>query len=112
MNTKKLLGIVFLAAGVVMIGFSYYTKNQVAQGQMQVDSAQSKVDAGNKLFSVNPVSKEVGKGLTGGVQRKIDEGQSDIDYYTNVAQWLMIGGVACLILGAGTLFLGGRKSSS
>lgn len=112
MCMKKLFGILFLAAGVVLIGFSYYIKNEVAQGQTQVDSAQSKVDAGNKLFSVNPVSKEVGKGLTSGVQNKIDKGQRDIDYYTNVAHWLMIGGVACLIIGAGALFLRGRKSSS
>lgn len=108
---KRLLGIIALVLGVVLIGVSYHIKNQVNEGQMEVNSAQRTVNTGSSLFNTNPVSKEVGKGITSGAQRRIDAGQSEIDYYTNLAHWLMIGGVACLIVGAGAILLGGRRSS-
>ncbi|MBS0625180.1 MAG: hypothetical protein JSS32_03945 [Verrucomicrobia bacterium] len=108
MNSKQITGIVLVLAGVAMLLTSQYIKSQVLEGKQQISSAQKKVDTANQLFSVNPVSKEVGKGLTGGAQRKIDEGRGEVAHYEQVAQVLNIGGIGAIIVG-GVIFLLGRK---
>ena len=109
MKGKKLLSIVLIVAGIVMLGFSYYIKGEVAKGQGQVDSAQSSVDKSQSLFGLNPVTKDVGKGLTSGIQQKINEGQADIAYYTTVSNVLMIAGIVCVVVGAGIFFVGRKR---
>ena len=70
MNGKRILGILILLCGIAMILGSVYIKQRVAEGKMQISSAQNKVNQGNSLFSLNPVSKEIGKGVTGSAQKR------------------------------------------
>jgi uncharacterized protein YjeT (DUF2065 family) len=108
-NAKRIVGIVLIIAGIAMLGFSYYIKQEVAAGNLQISSAQEKVDRSQGLFNLNPVTKEVGKGLTGAAQSKIDEGKRDVEYYTHLANTLQIAGIACIVVGAIVIFLGRKK---
>lgn len=111
MGIRRILGILILLAGLFGIGFSSYINNQVAQGQEQIASAQKKVDTGSKLSSLNPITKEIGKGVTGAVQEKIDEGQQEVDYYADMAQKLKISGIALSIGGLVLLLIPRKKKS-
>jgi hypothetical protein len=107
---KKVLGAILFLGGIAMILLSMYIKNQVVQGKLEVSDAQSKVDSGNSLFSLNPMAKEVGKTMTGSAQKKINAGQEQISMYEQRAQWLQMGGIALLVLGAGIFFIGGKRT--
>ncbi|MBS3904478.1 MAG: hypothetical protein KGZ39_04050 [Simkania sp.] len=110
MNFKKILGVVILIIGIGSICFSLYIKGRINEGKTQVSRAQKELDQGNSLFSLNPVSKEIGKEISGSVQKKINEGSEKIKEYEALAHWLLIGGIALIILGGGSLFIG-RKTS-
>ena len=109
MKSKKMWPVIIIVIGIISIGFSMYVTKQVEGGKVQVADAQQKVDSSKGLFSGNPVTREVGKGLTGGVQKKINEGKEQIAFYEAVASWTMLGGIACIVIGFGTFFLGKRK---
>ncbi len=109
MKTKRIIGIIILIAGLVMEGFSFYIKKQVAEGNIEIESAQSKLDRSQGLFGSNPVAKEFGKALTGSAQSKINQGRRDVDYYTRLANNLQIGGIICIVVGAGILVIGRKK---
>jgi hypothetical protein len=68
MLPRKILGAVLFLIGVALICVSLYIRREVEQGKMQIADAQEKVDEGTRLFSFNPVTKEVGKGVTGHIQ--------------------------------------------
>lgn len=109
MNSKRIIGILLAIAGVFLFVFANYIQSEVAQGRQKISSAQRQVNQGKSLFSLNPVTKEVGKGLLGGAQKKIDEGKQEADAYELLAGRLQIGGILLFI--AGALFLVfGRKS--
>lgn len=110
MNTKRILGLVILAAGIICICVSKYIETQVLEGREEISSAQSKVDTANRVFSLNPISKRVGEGLTNSAQRKIDAGSEEAEKYAAWAHTLQIGGIV-LIIGGGLVFfiLGSRK---
>lgn len=99
MKGKKILSILLILGGVVLFGFATYIQSEVDQGKTQISSAQSKVDTGETLFSLNPTTKEVGKGIFGGIQKKIDEGKGDVAYYENLAKNLRIAGIIVFIAG-------------
>ncbi|MES2273834.1 MAG: hypothetical protein V4487_06545 [Chlamydiota bacterium] len=109
MNSKRIFGILLLIGGIALFLFSNYISKQVTAGKAEISSAQSQVDQSNSLFSLNPVSKEVGKGLTGSAQRKIDAGNQEVNEYERLAGWLKIGGGILLIVGIGFLILGKKK---
>ena len=109
MNSKRVTGIVIAIIGVAMLFFSNYIKGQVAEGREKISSAQSSVDKGNSLFNLNPITKEVGKGLTGSAQRKIDEGSAEADQYAQYAQWLLIGGIVLIVVGIGAVIFSRKK---
>ncbi|MGE0669779.1 MAG: hypothetical protein AB7H48_06930 [Parachlamydiales bacterium] len=109
MKTKCTIGTLLLICGIALIGFSMYVTQQVEEGKGKVSSAQSKVDKGKGLFSGNPVSEEIGKGIASGAQRKIDEGQQQIEFYEGVATWTKFGGIACIIIGLGVFFVPTKK---
>jgi hypothetical protein len=109
MNSKRVFGVVILLAGGAMIFFSMYIMGQVSTGREQLSEAQSQVDRGSGLFDLNPLTKEIGKGITGSAQRKIDRYGKEADQYAQMASWLKIGGIVLIIVGAGTLFLGRKK---
>lgn len=104
-----MIGSLLLICGIALIGFSMYVTKQVEEGKGKVTSAQSKVDKGKGLFSGNPVSEEIGKGLASGAQRKIDEGQQQIEFYEGVASWAKFSGIACIIIGLGVFFVPTKK---
>jgi hypothetical protein len=103
MKTLRTLGIVILLAGLGSLFFSNYIMNQVNEGKIKIEKGQKAVDKGNQLFSLNPVAKEVGKGLTGSAQKKIDAGQQQIEQYTQLAGRLQTGGIIAIVAGAGCI---------
>lgn len=108
MNSKQVFGIVILIAGVIMLCGSFYIKNQVLQGRMQISSAQGKVDTANSIFSLTPQTNTAGKVFTGSAQSQIDAGSAQANYYAQMAQWLQIGGIILIIAG-GAIFLFCRR---
>ena len=109
MNSKRTIGIVFAVAGVVMLVFSNYIANQVEIGRGKIDRAQRQVDTGNSLFSLTPVTKQVGQGITGSAQKRINAGEEEVSEYAQLSRQLQIGGVVLLILGIGVVFLSRKK---
>lgn len=101
----RLLGIILLIGGLAMIGGSIYINEQVIAGKEKISSAQQTMDLGNKLFSINPTSKQVGDTLMGSSQKKIDEGKQKASHYADLAHQLKIGGIVTSALGLGTLIL-------
>ena len=110
MNSKKTAGIVIALAGAVMLVFSGYISSQVAEGKEKIKKAQSQVNTGNSIFSVNPISKQVGQMATGSAQKKIDAGSAKAAEYEKTAHLLQMGGIGALIVGAIVFFLGKKKS--
>ncbi len=109
MNVKQVLGGIIFVGGLGLLYLAHYINVQVEQGNMQIFSAQQKVDQGNSLFSMSPYTKDVGKGLTSGAQKQIDEGRNTVEYYTKVENRCRIGGIAALIVGAGMMIYFRRK---
>lgn len=109
MKANKILGIILIIAGLVMLGASFYIKNQVLQGRAQISSAQSKVDTGKSIFSLSPNTKPVGNAIFGGAQSQIDAGSAEANYYANMANGLQIGGIIAIIVGAAILFFARKK---
>ncbi len=109
MKFKRILGTVFLIVGIALIGTSFYIKGQVEDGKLKINKAQGQVDQGSSLFNQNPITKQVGKGLTKGAQKKIDAGKDEVSYYEQVAGWTKIGGIVFIVLGLGTLFFSRKR---
>lgn len=103
MNGKKIVGSVALILGAGMYLMSSYISEQVSEGQGQINSAQKKVDTGNKIFSQSGYTKGIGKAVTGSVQKQIDEGQTEVDKYSQIASGLHVGGILVFIVGIGLL---------
>jgi hypothetical protein len=109
MTFRRVLGFLMLLIGILLILASRYIKNQVEQGQQQINSAQSKVNQADSLFSLNPTSKQVGQVVTGSAQNKINEGKQQVVEYTTLAERLNISGIVVVVLGIGYLILFGIK---
>jgi hypothetical protein len=105
----KKLGIVLLILGIASVGASIYIKGEVEAGKEQVSSAQDTVDKGNSLFSLNPATEDIGKELSSPIQKKIDQGNADIETYEAVALWSRVGGAILIILGLSMLFIRKKK---
>jgi hypothetical protein len=109
MLTKKSLGIITALLGISLIFTSFYIKSRVVAGKEQINEAQSQVHQGSQLFSLNPITKEVGKEFTGAAQNKINEATEKANRYDTLAFWFQIGGAAFIVLGAGIVFIGRKK---
>lgn len=103
MRKKKILGIVLLVIGILLFGASLYIEAQVAEGKEQISSAQGTVDKGKALFSLDPLSQQVGKTITNPIQKKINEGQEEVLYYERLALWLKLAGIICFVTGVAVL---------
>jgi len=109
MNYKRILGIVIFLCGVALVIVSIYIKNQVDAGKLKISRAEKQVEGGKKLFSLNPVSKEVGKKIViDPAERKIAKGKQDVNYYEKISNRLMTIGIICGALGF-ILFLFAKK---
>ena len=106
MKTKKILGFLALIIGIAMICISNYITTQIKEGKLKIARAQKQVDKGSGLFNANPITKEIGKGVTGGAQKKIDAGRQMVANYEVIAHRLQVGGIIIAIVGAGLVILG------
>lgn len=110
LNFKQGIGILFIVVGIALLIFVFYGKGQISEGKEQIASGKQKVKQTQQLFSFNPVSKQVGEGLTSGAQGKIAAGELTIEQYETIFMWCEIGGIALLVIGAGlVLFCGTKK---
>lgn len=105
----KKLGIVISIIGIICLGFSFYIKHRVDEGKQQIVSAQKKVDQGTSVFSLTPVTKEIGDGLSSPFQEKIDQGKQDVETYETLSNWLLGGGLILVIIGIQAMFKRERK---
>ena len=104
MKGKKTFGLALIVVGALMVGFSQYIADQVAAGKIKIYSAQQQVNTVNSLFNRSDATKPVGEMFTGGAQRKIDAGRSEVSHYESLANKLQIGGVILIVAGVGVLF--------
>jgi hypothetical protein len=109
MRIRKIAAALLLIIGVGMIGFSMYIMNQVNEGKIKIESAEKTVGQANQLFSLNPVTKQLGEGVTGSAEKKIESGKELIARYVNISQNLKIAGIVLIVLGVGLFFVGKRK---
>ncbi|NGX56739.1 MAG: hypothetical protein K1060chlam5_00985 [Candidatus Anoxychlamydiales bacterium] len=109
MLKKRIFAIILVILGVASLVVSFYIKGEVRKGRGEIKSAQEKVDMGKKLFSINPYTKEVGKGLTSGIERKIKEGKVKADTYEAISNWLLAGGIIFIFIGGALIII--RKKS-
>lgn len=99
MNFKRILGIATLIAGIVLLFISNNIHNQLNAGREEISEAQKNVGRGNRLFSLHPVTKEIGKGVSSIAEKKINEGEETIAHYAMIANWCQNGGIALIVLG-------------
>lgn len=96
---KKILSILLIILGTGCYFGSMYIENQVAAGKMKLQDAQKKLDQTDQLLSISPYSAPLGKGLKEASKGKIQEGQQQISYYTDLASNLKI--ASYLLIGLG-----------
>lgn len=111
-NYKQVIGALLLIGGIFFLGLANYINKQVEAGNTQIFSAQQKVDQSSSLFGRNPVTNVIGKGITSGAQKKIDQGKADIGYYTVIAERCQVGGIALSLIGVGMIFLCRNKKGA
>ena len=107
MKTKRVISALLIAGGIALLLVTKYIMNQVAQGEEQIASGESKLGTAKSLFSLNPTAKMVGEGLTSGSEEKISQGKEQIAYYTMVANRLQVSGYVLIAVGVGFFFLFG-----
>ena len=103
MKAMRVFGIFVLLAGIAALLFSNYIMNQVNVGKGKIEKGQKAVDRGNQLFSLNPVAEQFGNQVTGSAQKKINEGQQQVEQYEELAGQLQTGGVVAIVVGAGCI---------
>jgi len=109
MHAKRISGIIFVILGIILLLSSFYIRSRVESGRKEISQAQSTLDKGKKLFSVTPITKEIDKGFTDSVQKKINEATGKADSYAVLATWFQIGGIVCIIVGGVLIFIGRKK---
>jgi hypothetical protein len=105
MNKKRILGIIILVVGVSLVVSSFYIKSRVSSGREEIAQAEKTVKRGKQLFSLNPTTKEIGKGLTDSADRKIQEGSAKADRYEIIALWFQISGGVFIVVGGYLIFV-------
>jgi hypothetical protein len=100
MKIRKSIWVGVIVIGLVLVGLSFYIQNEVANGRMQVRSAESSLQRGKALFSLSPATNQVGDAIQRSADRKLGEANQEIAYYANLAQILLVGGVIVAIGGA------------
>ena len=105
MRLMRILGFVILIAGIAAILFANYINSQIGEGKTKIKKAQKNVKQAEGLFSLNPVTKELGKGISDEAQKKIDEGKEAVAKYEKIADLLQTGGIVMTILGAGIVIV-------
>jgi hypothetical protein len=104
LNFKQIIGLLAVLLGVALIIFVVYGNQKLDEGREEIASGKQKVKQTQQLFSFNPVSKQVGQGLTSGAQDRIAEGEMTVEQYEKMLMWCEIGGIALIVVGAGLMF--------
>lgn len=103
------LTIILGILGTLSLFGSFYIKGQVEAGVKQLSQAESGMNFGKKLFSLTPESEEIGDKLSGPIAHKVAEGKEQIAFYSNLADWLEIGGVLCIVVAIVSFILKKKK---
>jgi hypothetical protein len=106
LNFKRVIGLLAVILGVALIVFVFYGKGKILQGKEEIASGKKSVKTTQQLFSWNPVSKQVGQGLTSGAQKQIAAGELTIAQYEKLFMWCEYGGIALIVVGAGLILFG------
>lgn len=109
MKTQKIIGLVIAAIGIVMLAFSLYIKQQIAQGKEEISAGEKKIKTATSIFSLTPQTRQVGEGITGSGNKKISEGKQKISEYEILANQLQTGGIVLIIVGGGIYLFASRK---
>jgi hypothetical protein len=109
MLNKRNFGILSIILGILLIVGSFYIKSRVEEGRKQISQAESKISQGKQLFSLNPITKEVGKEMAASAEIKISDATQKANRYETIALLCQIGGVLFVIVGGGLIFLGRKK---
>ena len=103
MNVKRRIGIIVLVIGIAFLLLSNYITTQVQEGKLKIAKGQKTVDQSQRLFSLSPTTKEVGKGVTRSAQKKIDEGKRQVRDYEAIAARLQVFGIIGVVVGGGLI---------
>jgi len=106
---KRILAIIVLIIGLVLLGISFYIKNEVNKGKKELSEAQEKIEKGKKILSFTPIPKEVSKGLQGMVKGKINAAVELIKKYSFIAWVIQSVAIAFIIIGLALFFFGRSK---
>lgn len=109
MKTGNIIGIfLFLLGGGAIFGAEYLAL-QIGSGKAKVEKAQNQVDTGDALFSLNPLTQQIGQQMTGSAQKKIDQANQQIVEYELLAQQIRYTGIGLWIVSAGLLLWCNRR---
>jgi len=109
MNAKRIIGIVLLIIGIIMICFSVYIKQEVSEGKIKIARGEKAVGRGKDLFNLTPVTEPFSGMFTGAAEKKIEKGKKDVEYYENLSNGLMAGGVVLIVVGVILVAVGRKK---
>ena len=109
MHTKRVVGVIGLIFGISLVLFSIYIMHHVGIGKVKIANAQEKLNEGTGFILLNPIAKNVSKGAVEEAEGKIEQGQKDVVFYEEVAEWLEIGGIVIGVIGAGLIAFPKRK---
>lgn len=109
MKIHRIIGIILVIVGIGCIVTSEYIKSEVEKGLIEIATGQQKVDSANRLFSLNPVTKQIGGGMTRSGQRRIDDGKIEAARYQRMAGQFMIWGIISIVLGLILIVIPGAK---
>lgn len=96
---RKIVAAILVIGGLAAFSLSLYISDEVAKGNIKVEKAEKAVQTGDRLFSLSPVGKEIGDGITQSAKKKIGEGKEMIAYYAARAEQLKIGGIVAVVIG-------------
>lgn len=109
MKTRRIWGIVCIIVGAVMLFFSHYIAEQVAQGKVQIRQGERAIKSTESVFGMSKYTKPIGKTLTSPGRRKIAAGEKEVTRYSEMSRNLKIGGIVLIVVGLGLIFIGKRK---
>ncbi|NDD58900.1 MAG: hypothetical protein EBZ47_06590 [Chlamydiae bacterium] len=105
-DTLKTLGIIGILVGAGAYYGSYEINEQLNAGRQKIQNAQKSIDQGKDLLSQTHVPNVLTKPFTGAAEKKISEGQEEINRYEKISSFLKNTGIILLLLGAAGVFFG------
>lgn len=103
---RKLLGVLFLLAGIGLYIFSDYIADQVTLGKERLLQGQKTVNEIREVSKLSPYTKDAGHLIAKQGQKKIAAGKKEIAYYTDLSNKIHLGGIICILAGVALIGLG------